>query len=144
MKKISIYSPKNEKDLRYISFLYSCAKNTQYLWTKKMSIKEVKNWLDSSRNKIYILSCGNSKIGCFNLKQNINGKEIRIGIIIDAPYRGKGYGKLALKIIENEAKKLGAKKFSLETFSRNKRAIGFFKKAGYKTVEKLILMEKEE
>lgn len=84
-----------------------------------------------------------NNIGVFNILLSPTGKEAKIGIVIDKPFQGKGYGRQAMKLIEKEAKRLGIKKLMLEVFSQNKRAVNLYKKVGYKETGKMIAMEKK-
>lgn len=47
---------------------------------------------------------------------------------------GKGWGKLFMRFIEEKARKEKCKKITLEVNSKNKIAIGLYKKIGYSTV----------
>ncbi len=70
-----------------------------------------------------------------------DSKEATIGIIIDYPYRGQGFGKQAIALIKKEAKKLGMKKLRLEVFVDNKPAVSLYKKSDFKTTAKVLVME---
>jgi len=50
---------------------------------------------------------------------------------VDEMYRGKGYGKQALLLIENHAKSLGIHKLGLHVFGHNESAYALYKKMGY-------------
>ena len=62
--------------------------------------------------------------------------------IIFEDYRGMGYGKEAMKALEEIAKELGMKKIGLHVFGHNKIAQGLYEKMGYQitniSMEKLI------
>lgn len=62
--------------------------------------------------------------------------------IIFEEYQGMGYGKEAMKALEEIAKELGMKKIGLHVFGHNKVARGLYEKMGYEitniSMEKLI------
>ena len=62
--------------------------------------------------------------------------------LIFEEYRGMGYGKEAMKALEEIVKELGMKKIGLHVFGHNKVAQGLYEKMGYKitniSMEKLI------
>ncbi|HEY8364378.1 MAG TPA: GNAT family N-acetyltransferase [Haloplasmataceae bacterium] len=53
--------------------------------------------------------------------------------IIDENYRGKGYGKETMKLVEDHARNNGIKKITLHVFGHNKQAINLYEKLGYQT-----------
>ena len=55
-----------------------------------------------------------------------------ISIIIDKKYHGKGIGNIALKLLENEARKRGVKKLVGKVMINNKSSKKIFTKNGYK------------
>lgn len=91
---------------------------------------------------IYVSTIGNNKIGWFSIKRSENLKEGKFGIMINEPYRNKGYERQMVKLIEEEVKKLGIKKMKLQVFENNKPAIKVYRKFGYKGTHRLIAMEK--
>lgn len=139
---LSCYLAKTNSDFKFIASLYNNPKNNRYLRTKKTNFKEIKKRLALPNRKMYILVTDNKKIGYFNLHIAVSGKKVMFGIIIDKPFQSKGYGRQAMKLIEQEAKKLGVKKISLEVFEKNIRAVRLYKKTGYKRIDRLFMMEK--
>jgi ribosomal protein S18 acetylase RimI-like enzyme len=69
-----------------------------------------------------------------------NRKAYLLDIIIEEQYRGKGYGKKAMLLLEEKVKYLGLKHIGLHVFGHNNRAYELYKKLGY--VETNIVMEK--
>ena len=53
-------------------------------------------------------------------------------IVIDEKHRGKGYGKGAMILVEDFARKKGAKKISLNVFAYNDVARNLYRKTGYR------------
>ena len=115
---LAYHLAKTDSDFKFIASLYNNPKNNRYLRTKKTNLKEVKKRITLPNRKMYILVADNKKIGYFNLQIAVNGKEVRFGIIIDKPFQSKGYGKQAMRLIEQEAKRIGVKKISLEVFEK--------------------------
>ena len=140
---MKVFKAKTNSDFKFIASLYNNPKNNRYLRTRKTNFKEVKKRIAIPNRKMYILVADNKKIGYFNLQIAVDGKEVRFGIIIDKPFQGWGYGKQAMRLIEKEAKKLGAKRLRLEVYKRNARAIRLYRKSGFKKTGELLEMEKK-
>ncbi len=62
-------------------------------------------------------------------------------VIIEEEHRGKGYGKLIMQLVEEEAKALGLNRIGLHVFGYNETAIQLYKKLGYLTSD--LVMEKK-
>jgi ribosomal protein S18 acetylase RimI-like enzyme len=69
-----------------------------------------------------------------------NRKAYLLDIVIEEVYRGKGYGKKAMLLLEEKVKSLGLKHIGLHVFGHNHRAHELYKKLGYATTN--IVMEK--
>ncbi|MGM0901135.1 MAG: GNAT family N-acetyltransferase [Bacillota bacterium] len=80
-------------------------------------------------------------MGVIWLAQKTEEKGYIYDINIEEEYQGFGYGKEAMKQIENVGQKLGMKKIGLHVFGHNKVARGLYEKLGYQTTN--VLMEKE-
>lgn len=63
-------------------------------------------------------------------------------MIIDKPYQNRGFGKQALFLIEEKAKKLGLAKLKLTVNAKNLPAIKIYNNADFKKTNSLIKMEK--
>lgn len=64
-----------------------------------------------------------------------NRKAFIYDIILDDETRGKGYGKLAMQLLEAEVKKIGLRHIGLHVFGHNKIARGLYEKLGYETTD---------
>ena len=65
-------------------------------------------------------------------KGNSNNEEAFIyDFLIYEDFRGEGYGKESLELVEKEAKKNNFNKISLHVFGHNKTAVGLYEKMGY-------------
>lgn len=133
---------KTEEDLEFISSLFN-PKNNRYMVKKKVTISQLKEWNVSPLMNIFILEIGQNRIGWFSIKKTKNSKEGDFGMMIDEAYRGKGYGRQAMKLLENQAKKLDINKLKLQVFKDNLPAIKVYEKSGYKKTHELIVMEKK-
>lgn len=137
---MEIHWAKTNKDFNYIAFLFN-SKNNRYVWPKTQTAKQVKQNCSETK-RYYILLVKGKPVGWFNIRLS-DSKEATIGIIIDHPHQGRGFGKQAMVLIKKEAKKLGMKKLRLEVFVDNKLAVNLYKKAGFKTTAKVLVMEKK-
>jgi ribosomal protein S18 acetylase RimI-like enzyme len=88
-----------------------------------------------------ILNDDDKSVGVIWLAQLSEEKGYIYDIYILEKYQGFGYGKEAMKQIENVGQKLGMKKIGLHVFGHNKVARGLYDKLGYQTTN--VLMEKE-
>jgi len=130
------------KDYKYISSLFN-PKNTEFFQTKEISVKRLQEIAKSFGRKDYIILRGDKNIGWFHITNCANPDDgITIGIIIDSPYRNKGYGHIAMELINQEAIRLGKRKISLKVFAENKQAINVYESAGFEKKEHQITMEK--
>ncbi len=57
-----------------------------------------------------------------------------LDVIIDPPWRGRGYGRQAMLALEKEVRRLGLTEVSLNVFANNEIAARFYKKLGYRVV----------
>lgn len=62
-------------------------------------------------------------------------------IMVYPEYRGKGYGKEAMKALEERARSLGAGRISLHVFGHNSVAVDLYRKSGYTVTD--LIMSKE-
>ena len=69
-------------------------------------------------------------------------QKAQIGITIDEPFWGRGYGLAAIKLLEKEAKKKKCKRLGLLVNKHNLRALNLYKKLGYIDTN-LKLLEKD-
>ncbi len=72
----------------------------------------------------------------FPLIMKKDKKTAWIGIVFPEA-KGKGYGKVAMKFLEEKIKELGIERIELGCFEYNTRAYDFYKKLGYKEIGRL-------
>ncbi|WP_175987133.1 GNAT family N-acetyltransferase [Bacillus sp. Marseille-Q1617] len=119
-------------------------------WEEKGSLQraqeEFSNLLpdgeNSENNYLYtILNESAEHTGIIWLAKQSSEKAFIYDIRILEEHQGKGYGKEAMKEIEEKAKQIGVNKIGLHVFGHNKIARGLYEKIGYKTTN--VVMEKE-
>ena len=60
------------------------------------------------------------------------GHEIpSLGIVMDAAWRGRGYGRLLMEFLHATARRRGARQIRLKTYPDNVCALGLYRKLGY-------------
>jgi ribosomal protein S18 acetylase RimI-like enzyme len=69
-----------------------------------------------------------------------NRKAYLCDIVIEENSRGRGFGRIAMQLLEKEVKKLGLKHIGLHVFGFNKVAIGLYESLGYEITD--LVMEK--
>ena len=80
----------------------------------------------------------NHVVGCLWIFINDKARPPRswiYDIAIEGPHRGRGLGKAALKLAEDEAARRGSSLMELHVFGWNTRAIALYEKAGYGYVD---------
>lgn len=104
--------------------------NRRFQITKLIDKEKARKLITSTpTKKVYCIKLDRQPIGYCMLKRLDSLPEV--GINIDQPHWGKGYGKEALKLLEQEAKQLGIAKLYLRVFRDNLRAIRLYENAGY-------------
>ena len=90
--------------------------------------------LQTRAHYLYTLYDGDDAVGMIWLKANV-GSSIQSGFIYDVfieeKFRGKGYGKQAMLLIEEKARELGLKSISLHVFAYNTVAKNLYESIGY-------------
>ncbi|MFJ8065450.1 GNAT family N-acetyltransferase [Psychrobacillus sp. NPDC096426] len=92
-------------------------------------------------NFLYTVLNEDKAVGVIWLAQKSEKEGFIYDIYILEKYQGFGYGKEAMRQIENVGQKLGMNKIGLHVFGHNKVARGLYEKLGYQTTN--VLMEKE-
>lgn len=113
-------------------------------WTKKTSEDRVKEIFKSNPNTSFSLHVNGRLVGvlAFQIYTWNSGKHARVlEFAIKEKEQGKGFGKQALKFLEDYAKKQRLESICLET-QKNEKAIELYKKSGFEEDE-YIFMSKE-
>ena len=138
---MKIVEAKTKEEFGYIASLFSPS-NNKFLTIKNVMINDIME--DSSKmRKYYIINHNNINIGCFNMYTSKDKTSVKIGMIIDKPYQGKGYGSRTIKAIEKIAQKSGIKRIKLEVLRNNRPAINLFNRVGFKKIIEVVYMEKK-
>jgi len=95
----------------------------------------------TENNYLYSILNDNQVIGMIWLAQTGSEEGFIYEISIDDQFRGSGFGKEAMKQLEEVAKGLGMKKIGLHVFGHSNRAISLYEKLGYMPTN--IIMVKE-
>ncbi len=91
---------------------------------------------------LYNIIAEDEKIGVlwFGIRRNQTASEAFIwDIEIRAESRGKGFGKQTMLALEDEVKKLGISRISLNVFGHNETAKNLYEQLGYGTVSRAML-----
>ncbi len=94
--------------------------------------------LKNAGNGAYTILCDGKTTGIIEYKSFWEGMPYLSLLRIDSEYRGKGIGKEAIRLFENEIKAQGNKALLTSTQS-DEQAQHFYRKAGYKECGCLIL-----
>jgi len=100
----------------------------QHTITKKEHYKYLQQQKNNKHFFNWIICYGNTNAGYLRVLDN------DVSIIIDAKYQNKGIGSKALRLLENEAKKLGIKKLIGRVMIHNKKSARIFERNGYKLI----------
>ena len=118
-------------------------------WSEQESVRKAQeeygrllpNGEKTENNFLYSIVMEDKSIGVIWLARLSEKKGYIYDIAIEQEYQGFGYGKEAMKLIENVGQKLGINNIGLHVFGHNKVARGLYDKLGYQTTN--VLMEKE-
>ena len=90
--------------------------------------------LQSENHYLYSIYDGDEAVGVIWMRAEI-GRPIKSGFIydirVDEQFRGKGYGKQAMLLIEDKARELGLKSIGLHVFGYNTVARNLYEGIGY-------------
>lgn len=92
--------------------------------------------LRSENHHLFTLYDGDQAVGIIWLKANVD-RPVKSGFIFDVEikeeFRGKGYGKQVMLLIEEKARELGLKSIGLHVFGYNTVAKHLYESIGYET-----------
>ena len=92
--------------------------------------------LRSENHHLFTLYDGDQAVGIIWLKANVD-RPVKSGFIFDVEikeeFRGKGYGKHVMLLIEEKARELGLKSIGLHVFGYNTVAKHLYESIGYET-----------
>jgi len=129
-----------KNEVNYILKWFANPDNRRYQNTKIIDLEKAKKLIATTKNKkVFCIKLNEVPIGYCMIKGLPKNPEI--GITIDKKFWGQGFGKEAMFLLENEARKIGINKIGLIVKKKNQRAINLYKKLKYK--DSFIIMEKE-
>jgi len=128
------------KDLEFIRRLRN--ENRQhFLDSNYISKQDQQRWYKSyllrTDDQMFVLEENGVSVGCGALYNiDIDKKKAEVGrFVIDVSHRGKGYGGILIRLIEEMAlSKFEIKELYLEALAANIPAISLYKRMGYKKV----------
>jgi len=102
--------------------------------------------LQTKDHFLYTLYDGDEAVGMIWLRAELD-RPIKSGFIFDVEirdeFRGKGYGKEAMLLIEEKARELGIKRMGLHVFAYNDVAKNLYERIGYKVSSMNMLKDLE-
>ncbi len=102
--------------------------------SRKEFADELPQGLHTKNNYLYTLYDGDNAVGLIWMRANIDrptNDGFILELYVEEKYRGKGYGKQIMLLIEEKARELGLKAIGLHVFGSNKIAQNLYKAVGY-------------
>ena len=100
--------------------------------------------LQTKDHYVYTLVEGDRAVGMIWLKAQLD-RAVKSGfifdVLVDEKFRGRGYGKQLMSLIEEKARELGLKSIGLHVFAYNKVAKNLYESIGYE-VSSLNMLKK--
>ncbi|MBI1729648.1 GNAT family N-acetyltransferase [Candidatus Acetothermia bacterium] len=101
---------------------------------------------DSSLGRIWLIQSGEEAIGyvvlTYDFSLEFHGKVAFVDeIFIRKEYRGSGVGQQTFQFVEEYCRTSGIKTLHLMVEKNNKKAQIFYQKAGFKTLDRFVLMK---
>ncbi|NWG08306.1 MAG: GNAT family N-acetyltransferase [Chloroflexi bacterium] len=102
--------------------------------SRKETARLLPQGLQTKDHHLFTLYAGNQAVGIIWLKANLDNP-IKNGFIFDVEvkkeFRGKGYGKKIMLLVEEKARELGLKSLGLHVFGYNMVARNLYESIGY-------------
>jgi RimJ/RimL family protein N-acetyltransferase len=128
-----------KKDVGLILKWFENPNNRFFQNTKSINQEKAEELIQSDDNKkVFLIKLNKEPIGYCMLKDILSSA--KVGIAIDEPFWGKGYGKEAMKLLEKEAIDLGVTNLGLMVRIQNTRAVRLYEGLGYEKTN--FIMEK--
>ena len=103
--------------------------------SRKQTESLLSQGLQTKDHFLYTLYDGDEAVGMIWLRAELD-RPVKRGFIFDVEikeeFRGKGYGKQAMLLIEEKARELGIKRMGLNVFAYNDVAKNLYERIGYK------------
>jgi ribosomal protein S18 acetylase RimI-like enzyme len=102
--------------------------------SRKEFLADLPQGVQTRDNYLYTLFDGDTAVGLIWMRAYLD-RPTKEGFIfelyVEEKYRGKGYGKQAMFLIEEKARELGLKSIGLHVFGSNKVARNLYEAVGY-------------
>jgi len=102
--------------------------------SRKQTESLLSQGLQTKDHYLYTLYDGHKAVGMIWLRAELD-RPVKSGFIFDVEikeqFRGKGYGKEIMSLIEEKARELGVKRMGLHVFGYNKIARNLYESIGY-------------
>jgi len=102
--------------------------------SREASARNLPNGLQTENHYLYTLYDGNDSVGTIWMRVDLENP-IKNGFIfdlhVDEKFRGKGYGRQAMLLIEEKAREFGLKSIRLHVFAVNTVARNLYESVGY-------------
>jgi ribosomal protein S18 acetylase RimI-like enzyme len=102
--------------------------------SRKQTESLLSDGLHTKNHFLYTLYDGDKAVGMIWLRAELD-RHVKSGFIFDVEikeeFRGKGYGKQAMLLIEEKAREMGIKRMGLHVFAYNKVAKSLYESIGY-------------
>ena len=82
---------------------------------------------------LFVILADHEPVGSVWFSMDAQGRAFLDDVTIHEADRGKGYGRRALELCEQEARQRGATRIELHVYRHNPRAIALYEVAGYQT-----------
>jgi ribosomal protein S18 acetylase RimI-like enzyme len=82
---------------------------------------------------LFAIRAGEERVGTVWFSIDAHGRAFLDDVTIDEASRGKGYGRRALELCEQEAARRGVSSIELHVYRHNPRAIALYEALGYRT-----------
>ena len=92
------------------------------------------NGLDTPGHAIFVIEAADERVGLLWLaERELGGRRVYFvyDVEIDEQHRGKGYGRAAMLLAEDEARRRGLTRIELNVFGGNAVARGLYRSLGY-------------
>ena len=141
-KLIPMIQPEYEEYLKHLIPDYAADNVRAGYWDESEALEKSRQQVESllpqglqtKDHYIYSLYDGDQKVGMIWLKAEMD-RAVKGGfiydVLVDEKFRGRGYGKQVMSLIEEKARELGLKSIGLHVFGYNTVAKNLYESVGY-------------
>lgn len=114
--------------------------------SRQQTMSLLSDGLNTKNHFLYTLYDDDKAVGMIWMRAELD-RPVKSGFIFDVEvvekYRGRGYGKQAMLLIEEKARELGIKRMGLHVFAYNKVAKSLYENIGYEVSSMNMLKDLE-